>query len=44
MAKAIKAAGGSVRYTEFPDDNHNSWDSTYNYEPMWTWMFEQKQG
>ena len=44
MAKAIKAAGGSVRYTEFPDDNHNSWDSTYNYAPMWAWMFGQKRG
>jgi predicted peptidase len=40
---ALKAAGADAQYTEFPDANHNSWDATYNYEPMWTWLFAQRK-
>lgn len=41
---ALKAAGArDVRYTEFPDANHNSWDSTYLDTPaLWPWLFAQK--
>jgi predicted peptidase len=40
---ALKAAGADVQYTEFPDANHNSWDSTYNHEAMWEWLFAQRK-
>ena len=40
---ALKAVGGNVQYTEFPDENHNSWDATYNHEPMWEWLFAQRK-
>ncbi|MET0716806.1 MAG: prolyl oligopeptidase family serine peptidase [Pseudoxanthomonas sp.] len=40
---ALKAAGANVQYTEFPDANHNSWDATYNHEPMWQWLFAQRK-
>lgn len=39
---AMKAAGADVRYTEFPDANHNSWDPAYNTPELWTWLFAQK--
>ena len=39
---AFKAAGGDVRYTEFPDANHNSWDPAYSGTPeFWPWLFAQ---
>ena len=40
---ALKATGADVQYTEFPDANHNSWDATYNYQPMWQWLFAQRK-
>ena len=45
MEAALKAAGArDARYTEFPDANHNSWDATNAYAPMWAWLFEQRRG
>ena len=26
----------------FPNDNHNSWDSTYSNPDFYQWMFSQK--
>ncbi|WP_211371887.1 prolyl oligopeptidase family serine peptidase [Marilutibacter maris] len=43
MHAALRAVGADVRYTEFPDANHNAWDATYNYAPMWDWMFGQRR-
>ncbi|HRN62299.1 MAG TPA: alpha/beta hydrolase-fold protein [Luteimonas sp.] len=41
---AFQAAGArDVRYTEFPDANHNSWDPAYSQTPeLWEWLFAQK--
>jgi predicted peptidase len=42
MAAALRAAGADVRYTEFPDANHNSWDPAYAQTPeLWDWVFRQ---
>ena len=30
MVEALKAAGGNVRYTEYPGVKHDSWDKAYN--------------
>lgn len=32
-----------VRYTEFPEGNHNAWDATYADPAMWAWLFAQKR-
>ncbi|GAB3103981.1 carboxylesterase family protein [Lysobacter terrae] len=40
---ALKAAGGDVRYTEFPDANHNAWDPTYATSELWPWLFAQRR-
>ncbi|MET0808383.1 MAG: prolyl oligopeptidase family serine peptidase [Pseudoxanthomonas sp.] len=40
---ALKALGGNVQYTEFPEAGHNSWDATYEYGPMWAWLFAQQK-
>lgn len=41
MIAAIKAAGGSPKYTEFPDVGHGSWNAAYDTQEMWHWMFQQ---
>ena len=44
MHAALQAAGArDVRYTEFPDANHNSWDPAYATPELWTWLFAQRQ-
>lgn len=39
---ALQAAGGTVRYTEFAELGHNSWDAAYGQTPaLWSWLFTQ---
>jgi predicted peptidase len=38
---ALKAAGGDVRYTEYPGVGHNSWDKAYAEPELMTWMLSQ---
>ncbi|MBS7456750.1 prolyl oligopeptidase family serine peptidase [Coralloluteibacterium stylophorae] len=42
MADALRAAGADVRYTEFPDANHNAWDPAYATPELWAWLFAQR--
>lgn len=43
MVAALERAGASVRYTEFPDANHNSWDAAYGSAELWDWLFAQRR-
>jgi predicted peptidase len=43
MIAAIKAAGGSPKYTEYPGVGHNSWAATYANREMYAWLFSQKK-
>lgn len=43
MHAALRDAGADVRYTEFPDANHNSWDAAYRTEALWSWLFAQRR-
>jgi predicted peptidase len=40
MIKALKAAGGAPRYSEFPFVGHNSWDSAYVTPELYTWFLK----
>lgn len=43
-AAAFRTVGGDVRYTEFPEANHNSWDPAYSQTPeLWPWLFAQRR-
>jgi predicted peptidase len=42
MIAALKAAGGSPKYTEYPGVGHNSWTATYSNPEFYAWLFEQK--
>ncbi|MBH1826505.1 prolyl oligopeptidase family serine peptidase [Stenotrophomonas maltophilia] len=37
------AAARDLRYTEYPEGNHNAWDATYADPAMWAWLFAQKR-
>jgi predicted peptidase len=41
LNEAIKAAGGNVRYTEYPGVGHNSWDNAYADPELMTWMLSK---
>ena len=41
MVAALKAAGGSPKYTEYPGVGHNSWDAAYDTDALYTWLFAQ---
>lgn len=43
MIEAMKGAGGSPRYTEYPDVGHGSWKAAYATTEMWDWMFQQRR-
>ena len=43
MITALKAAGASPHYTEFPGVGHGSAGAAYATEAMWDWMFQQKR-
>lgn len=40
---ALRAAGADVRYTEFPEANHNSWDAAYATDGLWAWLFARRR-
>ena len=41
MVEALKAAGGNVRYTEYPGVGHNSWEKAYDDPGLFAWLFSQ---
>lgn len=44
ITEALKKAGGTVRYTEFSEVGHNSWDPAYSEKELPDWLFAQKKG
>jgi acetyl esterase/lipase len=42
LVDSLRAAGGSPRYTEYPDVNHGAWDKAYGDQALWTWLFAQR--
>jgi predicted peptidase len=44
MVKALKEAGAkNLKFTLYPDANHDSWTETYNNPEMWDWLLQQKR-
>jgi predicted peptidase len=42
MIKAIKAAGGEPKYTEYPGVQHNSWTKAYADKELYEWLWKQQ--
>ena len=43
MVKLVQEAGGNVKYTEYPELNHNSWDETYGDAEVIAWLLAQRR-
>jgi len=43
MIDALKAAGGTPKYTEYPGVGHNSWDAAYGTDDLYKWMLDHKK-
>lgn len=43
LVKALKSAGSNVRYTEYPDTEHDAWTAAYTTEEVYTWMLQQRR-
>lgn len=41
MVAAARKHNPNVRYTLYPDANHNSWDLTYSNDSLYLWMLAQ---
>jgi predicted peptidase len=42
MAAALKAAGGTVKYTEYPEEKHFIADRVFTDAEFWKWLMDQK--
>jgi predicted peptidase len=43
MVAKLKASGVSVKYTEYPGVNHNSWDNAFAEPTYLSWMFSKER-
>jgi predicted peptidase len=43
MVDALKACGGSVRFTVYPDAGHDSWTETYANPELYTWLLQHSR-
>ena len=43
MVKATRRYNPTVRFTLYPDANHNSWDVTYDNDSVYLWLLAQKK-
>lgn len=43
MIEALKKAGASPHYTEYPGVGHNSWDNAYGTAELYSWLLKQKR-
>jgi predicted peptidase len=41
MAEALKKVGARVRFTLYPEANHNSWDPAFAEKDLLPWLFKQ---
>ncbi len=43
MNEKLRALGAEVRYTEYPDVNHNSWEKAYEEGGLLPWLFAKSR-
>jgi predicted peptidase len=44
MVEALKKAGADVKFTLYPEANHDSWTESYANPELYRWLLEQKRG
>jgi len=43
MYNSLKTARNEVKYTEYPNVNHNSWDNVFQEKELASWLFSHKK-
>lgn len=43
MVQALKKAGAKVKFTLYPNANHNSWDPAFAEQELLSWLFSQRK-
>jgi predicted peptidase len=43
MVEALKKNGGNVRFTVYPEAEHDSWTASYANPELFEWLFQQKR-
>ena len=43
MVEALKKVGNDVRFTAYPNTDHNSWTATYNNPKLFEWFLQHKR-
>jgi predicted peptidase len=43
MVKALKEAGSDVKFTIYPEAEHDSWTETYNNPKLYEWLLQHKR-
>lgn len=43
MVEAIQHAGGEVKFTVYPDAEHDSWTETYDNPQLYQWLLQHKR-
>ncbi|MBI3466431.1 MAG: dienelactone hydrolase family protein [Planctomycetes bacterium] len=43
MIAALRGAGASPKYTEYPRVGHHSWDAAYSTDELYTWLLQQRR-
>jgi predicted peptidase len=43
MVEAVRAVGGTVRFTAYPEAGHDSWTATYDNPEVYRWLAEQRR-
>jgi predicted peptidase len=44
LVDVLKESGGNVRFTVYPDAEHDSWTRTYDNPELYDWLLEQRLG
>jgi len=42
MVEALRRAGGTPKYTEYPGIGHSSWEKAYATDELYSWLLQQK--
>ena len=43
MVDALRAAGGNVKFTVYPEAKHDAWTETYNNPDLYKWLLNQQR-
>ncbi len=43
IVEALEKAGGTPKYTEYPDTGHNSWSPAFDEKEFWNWIFSHRR-